>query len=208
MLVATTFVASMTHAQSFTDGRLSIRGGLNFTNANITYGMATIDAKSKAGFHLGVSYDLPISKNLPLSLETGLYATTKGWKFKEDFWDGRYSGDMKTNLFYLQIPVLVGYTFTLTENFQLKPFAGFTLNYGVSGKEKIDGLSVSVFKKDEDGNPYMKRGDIGFKIGVGANIFSTYYLGLGYEFGVMNATKEDDSKIKNSCFSLSVGYNF
>lgn len=55
----------------------------------------------------------------------------------------------------------------------------------------------------------MKRGDMGLRFGVSADISERYYIGLGYDLGLMNIAKESEGgKLKNRCFTLSVGYNF
>lgn len=200
-------------AQDFTKGQFSVRAGLNVASGSYKSGGYKISLDSKIGFHAGIAYEMPISKTLPLFAETGLYGSSKGGKV--DIGDGEVDN---YSLFYLQLPVMVGYKFAIADNIALKPAAGLYFSYGVSGKakstyfdddDKIKTKSYDVFKNDEDGVQEMKPFDMGLRIGVGADINTKYYVGLGYEIGLANVSGYNDgTTAKINCFTVSVGYNF
>ncbi len=47
------------------------------------------------------------------------------------------------------------------------------------------------------------------RLGAGV-VWKRIYFGLGYDIGCLNLLKESDGEgtLRNSCFSISVGYNF
>ena len=76
-------------------GGFGIRGGLNI--ATVT------NLNSKAGFNLGGSYEIMLTRRFPLYFETGLYLQYKGGKETVD----GYTNEV--NLWYLEIPALLSY---------------------------------------------------------------------------------------------------
>jgi hypothetical protein len=191
---------------TFAQGKIGIHAGANISDVSMKEGIIETSFDPKVGFHAGVSYELPFSSTIPLFFETGLYAFMKSVNMTEE----REKATM--NLFYLQLPALLGYNFEITDEVALKPFAGLFVGYGISGKAKYGDLSADVFKKDEDGYQTLKRGDMGLRLGAGVEFNQHYYVGFGYEMGLMNMAKEYDNydsvTAKSSNFTITVGYNF
>lgn len=170
------------------------------------------DYKSKIGFHLGVAADYELVQSL--FLESGLYISTKGAKYKENGIEDIYS------LTYLQLPILAAYKFDLGNEFKLHVKAGPYLALGLAAKNKYkdssdpnDNETVKGFGKSEgnDEKTDLKRFDAGLQFGAGVSK-GNYYLGLNYELGLSNLCIEDnwgkDAKAKNRNFNISLGYNF
>ncbi len=193
--------------------KFGVKAGLNMSNMTNKDKDKDYDEdyKMKPGFHIGLTAEYAISENL--SVEPGLLFSTKGYKVDE-------SGiKMKANLNYFEVPINVLYKFDLGG---VKAFvnAGPYLGFAMSGKIKAD---EKIFE-DEEGNPTdemdieigsdkekddVKAFDFGLNLGVGAEI-SNITLGLQYGFGLANLAPvtENDYKLKNKGFALSVGYKF
>lgn len=168
-----------------------VRAGLNIASLTVPDGAST---NSKAGFQVGFSYERNLVDALPLYLETGLYFTGKGGK----------AGGAKLNLGYLQVPVLVNYHWSVSDNATIQPFAGLYYAFGIHGKGKAGGEKADLFG-DEGG---MRRSDLGVRLGAGVNFLKRYYAGLGYDIGVLNTIKEDLATMRTGTFFIQVGYKF
>lgn len=70
----------------------------------------------------------------------------------------------------------------------------------------VDGTTVKTdfFGSEEDGG--FKRFDFGIGLAVGYE-FNKYKVGIGYDFGLVNISHDDD-KVKTQNAFLTVGYRF
>ncbi|MDR1672449.1 MAG: PorT family protein [Bacteroidales bacterium] len=134
-----------------------IRTGANIANLNRTAkvpdGVPTL--KSKAGFHLGVVVDFPVS-NL-FSLESGLAFTGKGTSYSSSQSDNLVidgvnvpyivSADTKFNLSYLEIPLTANFHIHLSDkaklHFNVGPYLAIGLVGTVDGTLKLSALGES-----------------------------------------------------------------
>ena len=183
-------------------------GGFDLDKENLYYGVrigmtgATLsgdavevkDLGSKVGLTLAGIIGLHISKTAPVFLESGLYYTERGAK----------------NVGYnnLEIPVLVKYGIKATDEIALLPFIGPVFSYAISGKYKYSdgGTSVEVGAFDEKKWSALKRANMGFKLGCGAE-YNNLYLEAGYQFGITDISKGDDGIHSNALF-VNFGVNF
>jgi len=120
---------------------------------------------------------------------------------------GSKSGDVKSNLNYIDVPVMV--KVNTGDNgsglfFELGPQFGLLMSAkATDGDESIDIKDLS--------NTF----DFGYAAGLGYQLESGLNFGLRYNGGITNVTKEIDllgttvqPKSRNSAFQLSVGYMF
>lgn len=172
-------------------GGFGIRGGLNI--ATVT------NLNSKAGFNLGGSYEIMLTRRFPLYFETGLYLQYKGGK---ETIDG-YTNEV--NLWYLEIPALLSYHVQIGRSWTVQPYFGLYYALGVGGKYKTLGESTDVF-----GN-YFNRSDFGIRVGAGAT-WRQLYFGVGYDAGLINISKDKVKpqlgSVKTGSFYITIGYNF
>lgn len=167
---------------------------LGITSATLTGD--DIDAKSKVGMTLGAVLGLRVSSSTPLFLESGLYYTERGAK------DVGYNN--------LEVPLLIKYGIQASDNIAILPFIGPYFSYAFSGKTKIadvDGKTVKVGTFDEKKWTGLKRANMGFKIGCGAE-YNKLYLEVGYQLGVTNVSKYDDISLHSSALFANFGVNF
>ena len=170
----------------------------------ISYATIIGPQSSPSGFDPRIKVSYAVTFDSPVFLETGIAYTGK--RFTE-----HSSGYMPTVINYMQIPLLVGYSFKLGEKgkFSLEPSAGAYCAYGFEG-----------YKINPIGNRYQLFDDItGYKYyrfdaGLAAQVRLQYHhfigggfnLTLGYERGLANVSKTSDVKLNTSCMYMTVGY--
>lgn len=188
-LLCAVLTAGAVSAQEYQKHVFGVRAGLNFANVSFD----GISPESKAGFHLGGSYQYLFTDRMPLYLETGLQITQKGFKHDSSSW--------KCNAFYFEIPVLVTYKFEVADDIRLLPAGGFYYGFGFAGKTKM-GSKSDTFGSDG----LFKRSDFGMRFSASVE-WRQYVFGVGYEFSLTNVAKGGDDITTRNIF-LSVGYNF
>ena len=166
-----------------------VRLGMNISTITGKY----IDADSKVGMTLGGVLGLRVSETTPVFLESGLY------------YSGRGAKDL--NLNYLELPILIKYGIQATDNIALLPFIGPYFSLGISGKYKYTDATGNKVK--ESSYDWVKRTDMGFKVGCGLE-YNMLYAEAGYQFGVTDIAKDnptDDAAHTGNVF-INIGVNF
>lgn len=191
-----------TYAQK---AQFGLKGGLNSsTFVGDTEGM---DFKPRVGFNVGAFAAIELSEKITLQPE--ILFSTQGAEAQnvEAFVNGSiYTGDVKFNLSYINIPVMFKYYVADKFNLEAGPQIGFLTSAETS--TKLDGFSQTV---DQDAKDYFESVDFGFNLGAGYDFTKNVSAGIRYNIGLSNVFKNqpgDDSKIQNSVFSLSVGFKF
>ena len=175
--------------------------------------------KTRIGFNLGVNVDIPITQSM--YMQTGLYYTQKGAKWKDHGTEyGEKWEDKETwNPGFLQLPILASYRYNFSDNAQLQISTGPYFAVGVSGKwkseETEDGDTYKdkspLFGEDEDGDHCLKRFDAGWQIGLGVTI-KKFFIGYTFEAGFSNLAHSDwwadNRSIKSRNHMINVGVNF
>lgn len=208
-----------------------VRGGVNF--AGMSMGDSDIkDPDGRTSFNVGVSVDIPILQSLYVN--TGLWYTSKGCKWKESDYDddGSYEKEKLTySPAYLQIPVLASYRFNFSDKLQWQLNFGPYFACGVGGKGKYKdevGYDYNDFEphvstekwdffgdkgESSDGETWKidkddrnKRFDFGLAFGTGLTIAKHFFVGVQYELGLTRVCKSEKSKNRN--FSIYGGFNF
>lgn len=171
--------------------RFGVKAGANLT----TFTGDVEDLDSKVGFHVGGFAEIKLTDKFAVQPE--ILFSTQGAKYKEPGYEE------KTNLSYLNIPVMAKYY--VAEKFSLE--AGPQIGFLLSAKAKFDGDGESG---DEDIKDGLKSIDFGVNFGAGYDFTENVSVGLRYNLGLSNISDAEvgDGKIKNSVFSLSVGYKF
>jgi hypothetical protein len=170
-------------------------GGLNLSNMAFKTDDISISPSTKAGFHIGASFEIPIFKII--SIEPALLFSAKGCKIS----------DFKTNLYYLEVPINVKATFDVKVvkiYGALGPYIGIAL----FGNNKVEDEKESI-EWGSDGD--FKRIDVGLTFGAGVEIGAIpIYFGLSYSLGLSNisANSDGDASVNNRVFGISVGYKF
>ena len=112
-------------------------------------------------------------------------------------------------LSYLSIPLMLKYYFTPNFNVEIGPQIAFLLSAKNDYTyENNEGQSESG---SQDMKEYTNSMDFSLNFGLGYNITENIGAGLRYNLGLSNVSDNeegDDYTMKNSVFSVSVGYKF
>lgn len=195
---------------------LGIRGGLNLSQLATVMDEGTTREGRFAGFHAGVSLEVPIVESL--GFETGLYFVQKAIKQEGDGEIFSSNTEVRGTPCYLEIPLLAAYR----HNFRkvlLIVNTGPYLAYGICGKLKIihesrQGTMKSEQKydwfgdEDTEGSAQVKRFDMGWHLGAGLKFKGSIYLGYSYEAGLVNIGRSDDYSTKTRSHAISLGFAF
>lgn len=180
-----------------------VKGGINLSNLLVND--ERIDEGAKVGFHVGLAADYEFYPNM--SVQSGLFFTTKGFKAENEELDVEYT----ENLMYLQLPVHFAYKLPVTSATRLAFHAGPYIGYGVGGKRSLKaGSFTSEWDVDKifgDGTRQYKPFDAGLGLGVGVE-FTSFIVDLGWDMGLVNISNASSGSVKNQNAYLSVGYIF
>lgn len=181
----------------------------------VTYNNTTVsDTASLSGFYAGIDYTIPLSGDLNVTFGLqGRYNTASDSSSASLF--GLASGKVKRtdNQFVLDVPILFNYGFDLG-GAKLSLFLGPTISYALSGSTKIEGSasvlgiggntsSESNWYKADEGN--MSALDMSGTAGVILTLSDIRFF-LGYNMGLLNLSKSDNTTIKASNLFAGVGY--
>lgn len=200
-----------------------IEGGVTFSTLT-----GDLDLNHRTGFDIGAVVNIPVLESL--YIKSGVRFIQKGAKYDAYKLDSYEDIDIKSNAAYIEIPILASYRYNFDSSNQLQINVGPYLAFGVGGKTKIENTDntdnhydyYEGWEFDTFGDHgLLKRFDLGFQFGIGMTLASQYYVGLGYELGLINIANDDffdyaasegydlgDVSIKNGSWFINVGYTF
>lgn len=207
-----------TKAQDF---RMGVTGGYNLSSSS--------GYKSQSGFHVGVKGELGLPQvTKGLYMDFGLMLSSHGWKSPGYYYNGNYNpatgekpdkpssgytSDNKCTPYYLNIPLHIGYKFSVGRNVSLFVNAGPYFNIGLFGKTKetITPDKGTATTKETAGNVFsdkmLNRFDWGLGFRAGTEIARHVQLSIGYDWGMKNINKVGMDN-KNRTFVASCAYMF
>lgn len=156
-------------------------------------------SQSLIGIQAGVDINAPINEQL--SFESGLKLAGKGTKSGSG--SEEYSYNTKTNMTYIDVPLLTRYSFG--QGFSA--YGGVQPSVLVSAKQKTDGIEGGSSGQNVKDN--FKGTDLAGSIGVGYQFKNGIRLNLGYDHGFSNIAKSESfgaGKINSRTFKFTVGY--
>ncbi len=176
-----------------------ITGGVNF--ANIGGADVTTSPQSLTGFTGGIYLDLDIP--FLLSIQPEVLYSMKGYKQSGTITilSTSYSMSATANLNYLEIPVLIKYSFPVPV---LKPslFVGPSMGILLSAKSKVDVTGQPTQESDIKSSTTST--DWGLVVGASANIL-VVNVSARYTLGLTSLDKQNGLKMYNRVFSLMIG---
>jgi len=170
--------------------KYGVKAGLNVANMTGDAG----DTKMKPGLQGGVFAKVGITDALSIQPEVVFSAQGSKMKFNQE----GISYDVKTNLSYINVPVLLQYNTPGGFFAETGPQFGFLM----SAKGKSDG-------EKEDIKDSFKSLDLGWSFGVGfltksnVGVNARYNLGLG---NIADNKEEGDFKVRNSVIQVGLFY--
>jgi hypothetical protein len=171
-------------------------------DAWLKYGSSIPEIKPTGGFHLGATFDVPISD--VFYFEPGLIFVSKGYKndyqriFSETTIDFTYTN----TIYYLDIPL---YLKAKVKTGNISFYGAFGPYFGTAlfGYAKLNGDKNSIDFSENN----IKRIDAGLSFSGGLEV-GQIQLGATYDLGLLNTSGNTIDKRQNRVFSLSLGYRF
>lgn len=172
----------------------------NLTTEHITVTNHDSENTSLNGVTLGYSHFIPLG-DIPLFLSPGAAVQ---WFFKSK--DGH-----KTNMISAKIPVNLVYSFRVSDNFRIEPYAGIYGRINIWGQEKVGDESANILSSDDFGDAACKRFQLGWNAGVQFRITEAFTIGAGYFMDLMKlqnySSGKHDIKTNFQGFDFTLGIN-
>ena len=222
LTIAALFLVAALHAQQ---PSAFIKAGVNFANISIKDNGGTDDNKMLVGFHVGFQGDLPIAP--VLSIQPGIFFTTKGSKTQSGSPSDANYFKATTNPMYIEIPVNLVFKAPVGEQSKFFVGAGPYIAMGVAGKNKVDYKIAGVESHSEKningsnddnssadplvnlGYSTIRRFDYGLNgtAGVEGN---KAIVSVNYGYGLAKLRPNSDNSVddnnKHRVISLTVGF--
>lgn len=164
---------------------LGLKAGANFSNFSDT---KDADMSSKTGFQFGAFAAIRLGN---IGIQPELLYSQQGAKFDRE----------KIDLNYVNVPVVLKYYIINGLNLQVGPQFGFIVDDNV-------GKVFGEIDESVKANDFYLSG----LVGVGLDLPFGIRLDGRYNFGIDKALKSNsalgDPSVKNSVFTLAVGYSF
>lgn len=176
-----------------------VQAGVNFANLSTSTSGVSVSLSSKVGLHAGVSAEVGISPDFAFQPELAY----NGYGAKLDISDFNIeglSGELKSNINYISLPLLFKYK---VANTGLGIYAGPQLGLLVSAKDSYDGESIDA-KDDYNSFDLLASFGAEYFLPAGVGLIARYQLGLT---NIMKDTAGDES-VKNKAFTIGIGYRF
>lgn len=177
----------------------SVSAGANlaFLSADGATDALLSDRSPRFGLTVGVqgNYNFHSNKRqVQLSIQPGIFYTMKGYRIYAS------GGDMKANLDYLEIPILLKAGIPLKGSANPYFLVGPSIGIHVLNETIVETSGVTATVKND------KRNDFGLVIGAGAALDNGISIDLRANFGFINIDETTDDKNKNHSMALLVSY--
>ncbi|MCV9934171.1 PorT family protein [Flavobacterium sp. LS1R47] len=185
--------------------KFGVKAGMNLSTW--TGDTEGVDLKSKVGFNGGGFVAIQFSEKLTLQPE--VLFSTQGVKVDNvegDVNGANYMGNVRFNLSYINVPVMVKYYVVKDFNIEVGPQIGF-----LTSAETVTKINGFNGKHKENVKEIFESVDFGLNFGAGYDFTENISAGVRYNLGLSNIAKTeegDNTKLKNSVFSLLVGFKF
>ena len=220
ILLTLLFILPFYMAAKAQDFRVGVTGGYNLSSPSAY--------QSQSGFHAGVKgeFGLPqVAKGL--YMDFGLMLSSHGWKSPGYYYNSNYNpatgekpdkpslgytSSYKCTPYYLNIPVHIGYKFSVGQNVSLFIKAGPYFNIGLFGKatETIapdKGAAMTKKTANVFSDKMLNRFDWGLGFRAGMEIAHHVQFSIGYDWGMKNINRNDVNS-KNRTFVVSCASMF
>ena len=206
ILTALTVVFATLIASAQAPLNFRIEAGPSFNFGSLK-GVSDVNIKNMTGYRVGAFVDVPVYSGLYLG--SGLNFTMKGSQYEMAI------AASKLAFHYIEIPVNVGYRFTLSPSISLAlqtgPYFAVALAATAQSGSSLSNLGskVNLFKDglaDISDSFKARRYDVGWDLNARL-YFNRYYLTCGLDFGFLNVLNNSEkgtivSNIKDSFLNL------
>ena len=189
--IATLFFLVNAKAQ---EAHFGIKAGLNASSLNYN---DNSDMQTKIGFNVGFLAHIHTSNKF-WAIQPEVYYSNEGAKSKNN-------NDIRTNLGFINIPVLIQYMFD--NGFRLE--AGPQVNFLVNAKERNVNFGSNNSVISTDVKKRFNSADFSIPLGLGYVSTSGVGFDARYNFGISNIYKTDAVPITHSnVFQFDIFYQF
>ena len=145
------------------------------------------------GFYVNADYNIALGEALGVAPGVAIDYLSKT------------KNDVKTTLINLDIPVMINYAIPVADIIKIVPFAGPTVQFGISGKAKAGDNTLDLYGDNQDNS----RLQIYVGGGVAVEIAEILRAHVGYDLGLLNRyTGDGDITVKNNGLHFGVSYLF
>lgn len=174
------------------------KAGVNLANLS---GMD--DTDMKIGFHVGAVAEIKF--NDKFSLQPELLYSAQGTKIDMSMdipMIGKLEFEYKTNLDYINIPIMAKYYFVEGFSVEAGPQVSFLIK--AEEKAKSDGESETLDIKDG-----LNSIDFGLGFGLAYDLPQGLFINARYNLGLTDIVKDNNGDaVKNSVIQVGVGFKF
>jgi hypothetical protein len=170
--------------------------GVNLSTLSIKNNGVSYYPKKSAGFHFGVFYELPITKNF--SLQPSFLFSAKGTDYKID------TLEVSIAPAYIEVPINASFNFG-SRVVKVSLFSGPYFAYAFGGYIIKSGNIFKSISYGSGKNYDLKPFDIGFNIGASIKI-KRYQISIQYGTGLSNISpvRTSDTEMKNRVIGISI----
>lgn len=210
-------VAALIGISSFAQLSVGIQATGNLASGNIKAAYSDFDLKKGTEVKPGAGIVAELGIGHHFGVRAGANYLQQGGKFTSTADDASVSAKMSNSLNYVQVPVHVIYGVKLA-GFRVFGGLGGYAAYGVSGKSKstvrynADGSPIEytdeakAFDKEDDGGANLRRTDFGASAIAGIELPGGLFAHVGYQLGLSNISRDEDTKYRNRGAQLTIGY--
>ena len=228
ILAIVTMLAATTLATAQMRPAIKVEAGANFANQTTKVGDKSTDGKMMIGYRAGVGVEFGITDGFYVN--PGVYFLSRGSKSTIETPEvvGHSVKIAHTTwLHNVEVPVHVGYRAALTPDMAVSIQAGPWFSYGFLGKVTqkttitgegtiADKARELAAKTDEtvnkgENSPYKNKALKPFDLGVGMQAgfeYQQFGINLGFEYGLLNTSAVEKTKVNNMNFYVGLGYRF
>ena len=161
------------------------------------------------GFFAGVNYNATLSGDLKVCVGADVRYNTKTDKTSSSVLGISLSNETTKSQMLVDVPVLFNYGLNLSSEIKIAAFVGPTFSLALSGKETSE-TAVAGWggSKEYDwygDNSNRKQFDVAATFGVMLG-FQKYRLFGGYNMGLLNLTKADNTTLKGNNWFIGFGF--
>lgn len=183
---------------------------LGYTPTTLTQTYNGNDSKMEMnGFFVGATYNVNLSGDLNVAIGADFRYNTKTDKNGASFMGITATSDLTRTQMVINIPVLFNYGLSLNKDIRLSVFAGPTFSLALSGKTTSEAAVAGWGGKTEydwyGDNSDWKKFDIDLTFGLNLG-YRQYRLFGGYNMGLLNLTKADNTTMKASGWFAGLGF--
>lgn len=170
-----------------------VKGGIDFSTIP-----SYPDAKTQPGFHIGATYDVPLSSKF--YFQPGLLFTTNGFNIGKLLLVKK----ARISMYALELPLLFSFRPKIGENIKLITHFGLYGRYGLFGRQKYEYID-NTSEKESSFGPY-NRGEIGLDLGIGFSYKRVSLLG-SFQRSFTHAEKDINGS-RHQKWRIGLGYGF